>query len=177
MIEEEVIMGKSNNKDFIMGSLVGGFIGAAAALFLAPKSGKEIRDDLGQQANVVKKRTGRITSDALEKSSGLANAAKDKTVSLSQAVTEQSSQIMNKVRDMTGTTKGQSDFIEKEIEVAMEQISDDVSTTSNKEQIDHSASSSELVVEKVESTDHDIKKDQPQVEAKDSSEDQVKTQS
>jgi gas vesicle protein len=167
-------MGKNNSKDFIVGSLVGGLIGAATALFLAPKSGKEIREDLGQQATMVKKRTGRMTSDALEKSSGIANAAKEKTVSLSQAVTEQSSQIMNKVRDMKGTTKGQSDFIEKEIEEAMEQISDD-SATSNKDngQTDQSVA----VVEPVDSGYDNDKKVQQQAKANDNSEDQLKTNS
>jgi gas vesicle protein len=166
-------MGKNNSKDFIVGSLVGGLIGAATALFLAPKSGKEIRDDLGQQATMVKKRTGRITSDALEKSSGIANAAKEKTVSLSQAVTEQSSQIMNKVRDMTGTTKGQSDFIEKEIEDAMEQITDDSAPQKNSGQTGDSVA----VVEPDDPGNHENKQEQPQSEAKDGSEDQLKTNS
>ena len=58
---------KNNGKDFIIGSLVGGLVGAATALFLAPKSGKEIRDNLSEQASVMKNRTGKLTNDALEK--------------------------------------------------------------------------------------------------------------
>jgi gas vesicle protein len=58
-----------NTKDFLIGTFVGGIIGAAAALFLAPKSGKELRDDLGNQAVVLKDKTGKLTSEARERGS------------------------------------------------------------------------------------------------------------
>jgi gas vesicle protein len=178
-------MGKNNNKDFIMGSLIGGLIGAAAAMFLAPKSGKEIRDNLGQQANMVKDRTGRFTSGTLEKSSGLANAAREKTASLSQVVSGQSSQIMNKVRDITGASKGQTEFIEKEVADAMEQISEGASTPKaegqpvgqsdgpGQSEVGISAS----IAEAVEAIEKDEIKGQPQLEAQVGSEDKVNTNS
>lgn len=37
-----------NSKDFLIGTLIGGIIGATTALFLAPKSGKELRDEIGR---------------------------------------------------------------------------------------------------------------------------------
>lgn len=168
-------MGKNNNKDFIFGSLVGGLIGAAAALFFAPKSGKEIRENLGQQANVMRDRTGRFTNDALEKSSGLANMAKEKTASLSQVVTEQSSQIMNKVRDITSTSKGQSDIIEKEVADAIEQISDETSTTKEKGHSEDATTDS--IAEAIDAIAIDENKQQPQSEAQIDSEDKMKTNS
>lgn len=172
-------MGKNNNKDFIMGSLIGGLIGAAAAMFLAPKSGKEIRDNLGQQANMMKDRTGRFTSGTLEKSSGLANAAREKTASLSQVVTGQSAQIMNKVRDMTSGSKGQTEFIEKEVADAMEQISEGASTPKAEGQSDGQSEVgiSASIAEEVEAIEKDEIKGQPQSEAQVGSEDKVKTNS
>ncbi|PMC37011.1 hypothetical protein CJ195_13210 [Bacillus sp. UMB0899] len=117
----------SNGKDFIIGSLIGGLVGAATALFLAPKSGREMRDNLGQQASMMKERTGKITNGALEKGSEFAAVAKDKTSSLSQVVTDQSSQIMDKVRSITNSSNsaGQTDFVEKEITNALEQLTED----------------------------------------------------
>lgn len=56
-----------NSKDFLIGTLIGGIIGATTALFLAPKSGKELRDDLNTQANALKEKTDRLTTDAKEK--------------------------------------------------------------------------------------------------------------
>lgn len=127
---------KNNGRDFLVGSLVGGLVGAATALFLAPKSGKEIRDNLGQQANVMKDRTGQLTNTALEKSSDLAAMAKDKTSSLSQVVTEQSSQIMDKVRSITKATNSadESEVIEREITEALEEITDGSNAQPEEEQ-------------------------------------------
>ncbi|UAL51357.1 MULTISPECIES: YtxH domain-containing protein [Metabacillus] len=89
-----------NSKDFLIGTLVGGIVGATTALFLTPKSGKELRDNIGEQAVIVKERTGKITNDAIEKSNELAALAKEKSANLTQVVSDQSSQIMNKVRDL-----------------------------------------------------------------------------
>ena len=53
---------ESGAGSFLLGALVGGVIGAAAALFLAPKTGKEMREDLGQQANEWKEKSPTPTS-------------------------------------------------------------------------------------------------------------------
>lgn len=45
-----------NVKDFVIGAFVGGIVGAAAALFLAPKTGKELRDDVATQASQIKEK-------------------------------------------------------------------------------------------------------------------------
>jgi gas vesicle protein len=167
------MMGKNNSKDFIVGSLVGGMIGAVTALFLAPKSGKEIRDDLGQQASIVKGRTEKFTNQTLEKSAGLANVAKEKTVSLSQVVSEQSSQIMNKVRDLTNTTNEQRDVIETEVADALEQISGETPVTPKEAQ----AELPTAIVEAVHAIESDVNNEQPQTNDQVSSEDKVKTNS
>lgn len=167
------MMGKNNSKDFIVGSLVGGLIGAVTALFLAPKSGKEIRDDLGQQASVVKGRTEKFTSQTLEKSAGLANVAKEKTVSLSQVVSEQSSQIMNKVRDLTNTTNEQRDVLESEVADALEQISEETPVTQKEAQTELPTA----IVEAVHAIELDVNNEQPQTDDQVNSVDEVKTKS
>ncbi|MDQ0231080.1 YtxH domain-containing protein [Metabacillus malikii] len=116
-----------SNRDFMVGSIIGGLIGAAAALMLAPKSGREIRDDLGQQASKLKEQTGKISKEELiEKGSEFVNIAKEKSASLSQVVTEQSSQIMDKVKDITKNSGGQQDqTIESIVGDALKEISED----------------------------------------------------
>ncbi|WP_394188380.1 YtxH domain-containing protein [Paenisporosarcina quisquiliarum] len=78
-----------NSKDFVIGALVGGIIGAAAALFLAPKTGRELRENVSTQAMQLKDKTADFSS-----------TAKEKTSHLSTQLKEQSGQIVDKVKGM-----------------------------------------------------------------------------
>ena len=87
--EEETV----NLKDFVLGALVGGIVGAAAGLLLAPKAGRELRSDVATQAVTLK-----------DKSVELSSTAKDKTVQLSSQLKEQSTQLVDKVKAKTQKT-------------------------------------------------------------------------
>lgn len=78
-----------NMKDFVIGALVGGIVGAAAGLLLAPKSGKDLRSDVAVQAVNLK-----------DKSADFSSTAKDKTIQLSKQIQEQSSQLVEKVKTL-----------------------------------------------------------------------------
>ncbi|MFJ7731005.1 YtxH domain-containing protein [Lysinibacillus sp. NPDC097231] len=78
-----------NMKDFVIGALVGGIVGAAAGLLLAPKSGKDLRSDVAVQAVNLK-----------DKSTDFSTTAKDKTVQLSKQIQEQSTQLVEKVKTL-----------------------------------------------------------------------------
>lgn len=80
---------ESGSSGFLVGAIVGGIIGAAAALMLAPKTGKELRTDLNSQANTLKEKTSVYT-----------DSAKEKTSDLTQQVKEQSSKVVDKVKGM-----------------------------------------------------------------------------
>lgn len=84
--EEEV-----NGKDFIIGVVIGGIIGAATALLLAPKTGSELRGNLSTQAGQIK-----------EKTMDLSSTAKEKTTQLSKQLQEQSEQLVEKVKSIKG---------------------------------------------------------------------------
>jgi gas vesicle protein len=90
--------GSINAKDFLIGSLIGGIVGAATALFLAPKSGKELRDDLNTHAGTLKEKSGQWRETAMERGNGLAAAAKEKTSGITKTVQEQSNNLVNKVK-------------------------------------------------------------------------------
>jgi gas vesicle protein len=89
-----------NTKDFMIGALIGGMVGAATALFLAPKSGKELQSDLSEKAAILKEKSGQYRETAMTKGTELANAAKEKTNVLTQTVTKQSNQLVNKVKSL-----------------------------------------------------------------------------
>lgn len=80
----------SGSKEFLLGAIIGGLVGAATALFLAPKSGKEIRTELNTQAESLKGKTSQLYDVAKTKSAELAEVAKVKSSSIGQAVTKQS---------------------------------------------------------------------------------------
>ena len=77
-------------KDFVIGALVGGIVGAAAGLLLAPKPGRDLRNDVASQAGMIK-----------DKSVTLSSTAKEKTVQLSNQLKEQSTQLVDKVKYKT----------------------------------------------------------------------------
>lgn len=84
--EEEV-----NGKDFIIGVLIGGIIGATTALLLAPKTGSELRGNLSTQAGQIKDKTIDFSSNA-----------KAKTTQISKQLQEQSGQLVDKVKSIKG---------------------------------------------------------------------------
>lgn len=77
-------------KNFVVGTVVGGLVGAAAALLLAPKTGVELRSDVVTQASSLK-----------EKGVELSSTAKEKTVQISSQLKEQSSILVEKVKAKT----------------------------------------------------------------------------
>ncbi|WP_042474552.1 YtxH domain-containing protein [Bacillus ndiopicus] len=82
-----------NMKDFIIGALVGGIVGAAAGLLLAPKSGRDLRGAVATQAVSLRDRSVELSS-----------TAKEKTVQLSSQLKEQSTNLVDKVKAKTAKT-------------------------------------------------------------------------
>ena len=92
---------ESGSSGFLLGVIVGGLIGAAAALMLAPKSGKELRTDLNTQASTLKEKTSGYTDTAKEKSSDLTQQVKEKSSDLTQQVKEKSNDLTQQVKEQS----------------------------------------------------------------------------
>ncbi|WP_153730692.1 YtxH domain-containing protein [Sporosarcina obsidiansis] len=91
----------SGTGSFLAGAIVGGVIGAATALFLAPKTGREMREDFTTQASQLKDKSIELSSTAKEKAVELSTAAKDKTVDLTGAAKEKTAAITSAAKDKT----------------------------------------------------------------------------
>ncbi len=79
---------EESGSSFLLGALIGGVVGAAAALLLAPKSGKEMRVTLSNQAGQMLDKTTDFrenikykSNDLVQQSSVLINKVKGKTSS------------------------------------------------------------------------------------------------
>jgi len=105
---------KLDGKDFIIGAVVGGLLGAMAALLLAPKSGRELRQDITEQYGTVSDKTQQIASTVSEKTLQIANAVSEKTATIATAVSEKTANIaktattqttewVDKAKDVAGT--------------------------------------------------------------------------
>ena len=112
-----------NSKDFIIGALVGGIIGAATALFTAPKAGKELRNDITEQAKNISEKTDKLYRDITE-------TAKEKTSSVSEAVSVKSAEIVSKVKRLKPANDNGVEELEAEPIVSSEA---DVATTIEEE--------------------------------------------
>ena len=91
---------ESGSKDFLIGVLVGGIIGAATALFLAPKSGKELISDINARTNEFKEKSADFTDSSKERSSDFAQQVKEQSNEFAQQVKEQSSKVVDKVKNL-----------------------------------------------------------------------------
>lgn len=94
----------SNMNGFLMGAFIGGVVGAAVALFLAPKSGRDFRDNLNDKATLLKEKTNQLCETTMNKGSEIANLAKEKGNAMTQAITPQSTGSHNKAKVSTSNS-------------------------------------------------------------------------
>lgn len=67
---------EESSSSFLLGILIGGLVGAGAAMLLAPKSGKDIRSKINHQAGTLKEKT----VNALNKSKNINENEEDSQV-------------------------------------------------------------------------------------------------
>lgn len=94
--------GSIGSKEFIAGAVIGGLVGAAAALFFSPKSGKDLRESINQQAGLVLEKSSQLRENVVNKSSEIVSMTKEKTSALTQTVAQQSTDLVNKAKNLTG---------------------------------------------------------------------------
>ena len=82
---------EKKGKDLLIGAVVGGILGAATALLFAPKSGRELRSDISEQAQAASDKTVQIASTVSQKTQEVA-----KTVSTT------TSELFGKAKDAAG---------------------------------------------------------------------------
>ncbi|MCD9025985.1 YtxH domain-containing protein [Cohnella silvisoli] len=78
----------------LKGALIGGVIGAVAALLLAPKSGRELRGDIRDRYTDMQDRTKRMLTDV-----------GNRTQEMAKQVGQQASGILDKTRSAVSTAK------------------------------------------------------------------------
>ena len=101
-----------SSSNFVLGALVGGIVGAATALFLAPKSGKELRGDLSEQSSALMEKGNAFKQTATEKGSAWKQTAQEKGTEWISVAKEKSAPIKDAVK--TKLSKKNEDMISEE---------------------------------------------------------------
>ena len=110
---------------FILGAFIGGVAAAATALLFAPKSGKELREDLAVKADELKEQLSDYVDISIEKGVELSEAAltatedirvnlKDSALQLKDSVAKSAIQLKDEVSQTV--TKVQDTFVAKKEE-------------------------------------------------------------
>lgn len=63
-------------QDLVIGLLIGGALGALAGIFLAPKSGKELRSDIKEKGSELAKEAKELYADATAKAKAIIDEAR-----------------------------------------------------------------------------------------------------
>ncbi len=92
-----------NGKDFLLGAVVGGIIGAVTALLLAPKPGTELRADLKETANTVNVKSREIAHQVAERGQSLATQAAERGQSIAKTVSAQTTELVEKAKELADT--------------------------------------------------------------------------
>lgn len=121
---------------FLVGAIVGGVLGAAAALFLAPKTGKEMREDFTSQASQLKEKGIEIGTVAKDKATEYTTIAKDKATEYSSVAkdkaTEYSSAAKEKATEFSAAAKEKTGEVSKSIQEQSGQLVDKVKSIKSK---------------------------------------------
>ena len=102
---ESTCCGKSST--FVKGAVIGGLIGAAAALLLAPKSGRELRSDISNKAQEVGSKTKEVATDLSVKATTAAKIVSEKAEDVVDKLRDTSTQFASQVKDAAQLKKEQ----------------------------------------------------------------------
>ena len=92
---------EQSGASFVLGMLTGAFVGAGVALLFAPKTGMEMRQQLGEQYRGLAERVGEQTQGLRETASSLRDQGRERV----QQVTGQLSDRMSSSPTATGSTE------------------------------------------------------------------------
>jgi gas vesicle protein len=79
---------EQSGASFVLGMMTGAFIGAGVALLFAPKSGQEMRQQLGEQYRGLADRVGETTQSLRESANTLTEQGKERVQRLTSQLSD-----------------------------------------------------------------------------------------
>lgn len=121
-------MSDENNfsSGMLMGLLVGGALGATLALLFAPKSGKELRQDIKSKTDVYLDDADKYIAEAKHKASDMINDGKKKSEKLIKEAKSKSDELLNDAERILSDARSKTDEIVKTGKEKLDQKSSQV---------------------------------------------------
>lgn len=125
-------MSEQNNnnmsgKDFVIGAFVGGIIGACAALLLAPKSGRELRDDLSVGYQTASKKTQEIAKNVGEQTEVIVGKVKEVAEHVKEDVHTWTKGAASTTKEVIEEAEQAVQYVKDEVAVGLDKITEDQS--------------------------------------------------
>ena len=124
-------MGKKENnywKGFFAGTLLGGIAGAVTALLLAPKSGRELRQDIADKSYEMYDKASDYLSvfgDNMDSVvSNTVNEGREKANSIINSAREQADSLMRNAEDVFSSAKHKASDVKSSLEDKVESLKD-----------------------------------------------------
>ncbi len=128
MDKKELKMSDENNfsSGMLMGLFVGGALGATLALLFAPKSGKELRQDIKSKTDVYLDDADKYIAEAKHKASGMINDGKMKSEKLIKEAKSKSDELLKDAERILSDARSKTDEIVKTGKEKLDQKSSQV---------------------------------------------------
>ncbi len=106
-------MSKDNNsgKNFLIGLIAGGAVGAIIALLYAPKSGKELRNDIKLKTDGMLDDADRYLADAKDKANNMINEGKKKSEKLISDAKSKSDELLKDAEKVFSDAKSKANTV------------------------------------------------------------------
>jgi gas vesicle protein len=92
--------GSTKNSGLLLGTLIGGAIGAISAFLLAPKSGAKLREDIASKYRVINDKMQKMAATAGDKTQEAATSVRQKTQDIMSNVSEQSTKLADQTSEL-----------------------------------------------------------------------------
>ena len=115
-----------NSKDFLIGTLIGGIVGASVALLYAPKAGKDLRQDLNTGAGQVRERASEWKNTAYDKGNELYQRAQESGKNLGEKIKQKKDDIQDRVEYLRSENKKEGEAIAEDVAEAIEEAADEM---------------------------------------------------
>jgi gas vesicle protein len=92
----------TSTRGLLLGTIIGGAIGAASAFLLAPKTGAKLREDIATKYRNINDKMQQLTSSIGDKTQEMASSVGQKAHSLADHVSDHTNKLADRVSEVKG---------------------------------------------------------------------------